>query len=120
LDSQQGIKRDQFVRAVRAVAGIQVLVRHAIIPQCCFRHEVPIAFSFRSVCNMLQLRPDLLDVVWGIFDEDGDGRLTKAEFMDVSTRGKMRVLPALFLMRGAGARGARLARCKQEEPRERY
>ena len=26
----------------------------------------------------------MLDVVWGIFDEDGDGRLTKAEFMDVS------------------------------------
>jgi hypothetical protein len=35
---------------------------------------------------MLQLRPDLLDVVWGIFDEDGDGHLTKAEFMDVSER----------------------------------
>ncbi len=32
----------------------------------------------------MQLRSDVLDVVWGIFDEDGDGRLTKAEFMDVS------------------------------------
>jgi hypothetical protein len=31
-----------------------------------------------------QLKNDVLDVVWGIFDEDGDGRLTKAEFMDVS------------------------------------
>jgi hypothetical protein len=30
-----------------------------------------------------QLKNDVLDVVWGIFDEDGDGRLTKAEFMDV-------------------------------------
>jgi hypothetical protein len=31
----------------------------------------------------LQLKADVLDVLWGIFDEDGDGRLTKAEFMDV-------------------------------------
>ena len=28
----------------------------------------------------------MLDVVWGIFDQDGDGTLTKAEFMDASAR----------------------------------
>ena len=29
----------------------------------------------------------MLDVVWGIFDQDGDGTRTKAEFMDVSAVG---------------------------------
>ena len=54
----------------------------------------------------------MLDVVWGIFDQDGDGTLTKAEFMDVSARPLLsaRALQArvVFVMvRGRCSRRAR-------------
>jgi hypothetical protein len=64
----------------------------------------------------LQLRPDVLDVVWGIFDEDGDGRLTKAEFMDVSGVLCRVKLCAAFFTLSLGARGAGVAWGQQEEP----
>jgi len=103
MDSEKGIKRNQFVRAVRAVTGAQVsaplksvvpiLKKHASATR--FGQVIQIHLSTSHMCAQLrvlfrkrisnpsQLKPDVLDVLWGIFDEDGDGRLTKSEFMDV-------------------------------------
>jgi hypothetical protein len=66
------------------------------------------------------MRSDLLDIVWGIFDEDGDGQLTKSEFMDVRVwlASKMDLLCAGLFTLSLGARGPGVAWGEQEKSRQ--